>query len=147
MANEAVRYRLLLIAAGIFFVVAAIVGVGVIPAVKTDTYPQATPDSAISAFIVSGILHVVLGVLVLALILRRGKQAGKVQLGAVGLLGLLLGIPLLDAASAYAYHGPGMWVATVALFACAGGDLVAGILAFTAAFLHGRDLAKAVTAK
>lgn len=59
-------------------------------------------------------------------------------------LGLLLALlPLLDAAFSYAGHGPAMRVTAVALFACAGGDVVVAALALAAAFVRGGNLADA----
>jgi hypothetical protein len=144
MVSEAGWRRILRVGAGIFFAIAATLVVVVIPPMRTDTFPQATPDRAIPAFIVIAILHVLLGGALLAAVSPRLRGVtGRLLLGAMGLLGLLFGLALQDAAAAYAGHGPGMLVATVALFACVGGDLIAGALALAAAFLRGRNLARA----
>ncbi len=107
---------------------------GVIPPVKTDAFPAATPDQAVPAFEVSAVLHFLLGAIVLGFVKWRGNRAGKVSLVVVGMVGLLLGLILLDAASAYAGHGVGMRMATVLLFTCIGADVAAMALVLIAAF-------------
>ena len=109
--------------AGLFLVVAATLVVVVIPAVARDTSPHATPGPAVKAFIVSVVLHGFLG----AFMLWRSR-GGKLPVVA-GVFGLLLGLPLLGAAGAFAHMHP----AAIALWACTGIDFVVGASSLVAA--------------
>jgi hypothetical protein len=109
--------------AGLFLVVAATLVVVVIPAVARDTSPHATPGPAVKAFIVSVVLHGFLG----AFMLWR-TRGGKLPVVA-GVFGLLLGLPLLGAAGAFAHMHP----AAIAIWACTGIDLVVGASSLVAA--------------
>jgi hypothetical protein len=109
--------------AGLFLVVAAVLAVVVIPAVTKDTSPHATPGPAVKAFIVSVVLHGFLG----AFMLWR-TRGGKLPVVA-GVFGLLLGLPLLGAAGAFAHMHP----AAIAIWACTGIDLVVGASSLAAA--------------
>jgi hypothetical protein len=109
--------------AGLFLVVAATLVVAVIPAVAKDTSPHATPGPAVKAFIVSVVLHGFLG----AFMLWR-TRGGKLP-AVAGVFGLLLGLPLLGAAAAFAHMHP----AAIALWACTGIDFVVGASSLVAA--------------
>jgi len=110
------------VGAGLFFVVAAILVVVVIPAVAKDTSPHATPGPAVKAFIVSVVLHGFLG----AFMLWR-TRGGKLP-AVAGVFGLLLGLPLLGAASAFAHMHP----AAIAIWACTGIDFLVGAASLAA---------------
>lgn len=136
MVSESVWRRMLLAGTGLVIGVAAILALGVIPPVRTDTYPGATPDRVIPVLwviIVANAL-VAAGLLRTTLVTRRGGSASKVLLGAAGLVALAMGF-VLYLVAADIYRGP-HWTfipgATWLLFACTGGDLAAGVLAFTA---------------
>jgi hypothetical protein len=122
-AHTATAWQVVLRAgAGLYLVVAATLVVVVIPAVARDTSPHATPGPAVKGFIVSVVLHGFLG----AFMLWR-TRGGKLPVGA-GVFGLLLGLPLLVGASAFAH----MHLAAIALWACTGIDFLVGA-AFLAA--------------
>ena len=112
---------------------AAILALGVMPGVRTDTSPGATPERAILGLWV----FVIANVLVAAALLgataatRRGGCASKVLLVAAGLVALGMGLEMLEGAFFYLEH-PAMQGVAVLAFACAGGDLAAAVLAFTA---------------
>ena len=110
------------VGAGLFLVVAAILVVVVIPAVAKDTSPHATPGPAVKAFIVSVVLHGFLG----AFMLWR-TRGGKLP-AVAGVFGLLLGLPLLGAASAFAHMHP----AAIAIWACTGIDFLVGAASLAA---------------
>jgi hypothetical protein len=109
--------------AGLYLVVAATLVVVVIPAVARDTSPPATPGPAVKAFIVSVAMHV----FVAAFMLWR-TRGGKLPVVA-GVFGLLLGLLLLGAASAFGHMHP----AAIALWACTGIDFVVGACSVVAA--------------
>ena len=122
--NHKAAWRVILrVGAGLFLVVAAILVVVVIPAVAKDTSPHATPGPAVKAFIVSVVLHGFLG----AFMLWR-TRGGKLPVVAGG-FGLLLGLPLLGAAAAFAH----MHLAAIAIWACTGIDFVVGAASLVAA--------------
>jgi hypothetical protein len=122
--NRKAAWRVVLRAgAGLFLVVAATLVVAVIPAVARDTSPHATPGPAVKAFIVSVVLHGFLG----AFMLWR-TRGGKLPV-VVGVFGLLLGLPLLGAAAAFAH----MHLAAIALWACTGIDFLVGASSLVAA--------------
>jgi hypothetical protein len=122
--NRKAAWRVILrFGAGLFLVVAAILVVVVIPAVAKDTSPHATPGPAVKAFIVSVVLHGFLA----ALILWRAR-GGNLPVVAGG-FGLLLGLVLLGAASAFAHMHP----AAIALWACTGIDFLVGAASLAAA--------------
>jgi hypothetical protein len=122
--NRQAAWRVILRAcAGLYLVVAAILVVAVIPAVAKDTSPHATPGPAVKAFVVSVVLHGFLG----AFMLWR-TRGGKLPVVA-GVFGLLLGLLLLGAASAFAH----MHLAAIALWACTGIDFLVGAASLAAA--------------
>jgi hypothetical protein len=132
-------HRLILsVGAALALGVAIIVAVGVIPLVRADTSPSATPGRAIPAFWVNIILQVLVGMALfgISFIRRTGDRASKVPAVVVGLIALALGLGLLDAAMAYQGEGPGMLGASIALYVCVGFDFLIGVIAFLAAILR-----------
>lgn len=130
--------RTLLVCAVVFVIVALVLALGVIRPVKTDTYPGVTPDRAVAAFWVNIGLNL-LSALTLFFIAIRSKVfiwISKSVLIIVGIIVLLLGIALADAASAYLSHGPSMQSASILLFICAAADFLGGALVVTTAFLR-----------
>ena len=80
-----------------------------------------------------------LSAITLVSIALRSKGYNRTSTSALviaGLIVLLLGIALADAASAYESHGPSMQTASMLLFFCAAADFLAGVLAVTTAFLR-----------
>jgi hypothetical protein len=123
-AHTATAWQVVLRAgAGLYLVVAATLVVVVIPAVARDTSPHATPGPAVKGFIVSVVLHGFLG----AFMLWR-TRGGKLPVVA-GVFGLVLGLPLLGAASAFAHMHP----AAIAIWACTGIDIAVGAASLAAA--------------
>ena len=133
-AGGTVPRWMLLLAASLAFGIAVIVALGVIPPVRTDTFAGARPGAAATTFAVNAILNVLVGIALLAAVPWRSGGAGKELIVVAGVVGLLLGSALLDAAGAFMGHGPGMRTAVVICFAGAAGDLGAGVLVLIAAF-------------
>lgn len=123
------RQRLLMLAAVLLVVSAAIVALGVIPLVRADTFPGAAPERAVPAF--WGNVALVLLVAAAAITASRLRWSRatlrRVLVGVSGLVALLLGLLLIDAASAFSGHGPAMHRAVVALWVCVCLDVAAGI--------------------
>ncbi len=126
------------IGAGILFIIALIVSVWVIPLAATDTSPIASPESAVSSFWTFTIANVLFGLAMLGATFLARSGASIALLVFAGLGALLFGLWLLDGAFAFANHGPNMQAVTVVLFACVGGDWLAGVLAFVGVVLLAR---------
>ena len=113
--NRKAAWQVILrVGAGLFLVVAAILVVVVIPAVA---------KGPVNPFIVAVAIHV----FVATFMLWR-TRGGKLPVVA-GVFGLLLGLPLLGAASAFAH----MHLAAIALWACTGIDFLVGAASLAAA--------------
>jgi len=130
--------RLLQLGAGLLLISAAVVAFGVIPPVRADTYPLATPDRAVPAFWANALLNVL--VAATAFVSSRAGSTRpaprRILPGVAGIVGLLLGLVLIDAATALSGHGPGMRGAVVALWVCVCLDLVGGAAMVVSAFLR-----------
>lgn len=132
--------RMLLLGAFLALASAAVIAVGVIPRVRADTFPGATPDRAIPAFWVNVLLTVLAAAAALASARLGSNRATlrRVLPGAAGVVAMLLGLALMDAAAAYSGHGPGMYTASAALWVCACLDLAGGASMVVSAFLRRR---------
>jgi hypothetical protein len=119
VSKETIRRDLLLSAAGITFVVAALMYFVVIPLVGDaigvgDLRYNAAFNLVVCGFILA-VTHLV----------AHGK--GALLLVPAGLGALVLGLVLLGSAVAASHHGPSAQGAAVALFVCAAADLAAGV--------------------
>lgn len=120
---------------------AALIAFGVIPSVRADTFNRASPDDAIPVFWVIVVIDLFLALAAFAASRVDPSQARRRSLSvAPGVVSVLLGLLLIDAAAAYAGHGPGMRGAVVALWACVGLGLAAGASMIVSTFrrLQGR---------
>lgn len=132
--------RILVLGAAFMLASAAVVAFDVIPPVRTDTFPLATPDRAVPAF--WG--NVLLALLVAAAALASSRVGStratlrRVLSGVLGLLALLLGLLLIDAATAFSGHGPAMHRAVLALWVCVCFDLAGGVSMVGSAFMPSR---------
>jgi hypothetical protein len=129
---------MLLIGAGIIFVIVLIVSVWVIPRAAADISPIASPEGAVSSFWTFTIANVLFGLAMLGATFLTRSGVSIALLVFAGLGAFLFGLWLLDGAFAFAHHGPSMQAVTVVLFACVGGDWLAGISAFVGAVLLAR---------
>ena len=123
------RQRVLMLGAAMMLVSASLVAFGVIPFVRADTFPGAAPDRAVPAF--WGNVLLLLFVAAAAVTSSRlGSSRATLRCvlaGVPGFLALVLGLLLIDAATAFSGHGPGMHGAVVALWVCVCLDVAAGI--------------------
>ena len=129
------------VAAGLMFLVALVVAMGIIPPVRADTSPMAAPESAAAAFWVVGVIANLLvgATLCIALFLtRRGRMAAQVLAGIAGLAAFVVGLLLLMPVGAFAGHGSALLGARVAMAFAAVGDFAASVLALSAAGILGR---------
>ena len=130
------RQHILVVGAALMLVSAALVVFRVIPLVRADTFPGAAPDRAVPAFW-ANVLLVLLVVAAAVTSSRLGSNRATLRralAGAPGLLALVLGLLLIDAAIAFSGHGPGMHGAVVALWVCVCLDVAAGIGMFVSAY-------------
>lgn len=125
----------LVVAAVLVFAASGAVSLMVIPSVRSD--PLATVDTAIPAFWANVGMDAFAGIAMLVgqLLPRR---SGTMLLAVGGVVALVLGLSLLDAADAFGRHGPSMRGVTVTLFACAVADLCAAGIASCAAVRRAR---------
>jgi len=129
--------RILLTSAGLFVAVALVVAAGVIPPVKADIFPSATPQRAVAAFW-GNIAFDLLAATLLVFIALRATGRSRLSTTVLGLLAslaLLLAFALTDAAFAFQTHGPAMQTVPILLFLCSAADLLTAALVTTAAFL------------
>jgi len=133
--------RMLLVCAGLFVTVALVVALGVIPPIKAATFPGATPESAVPAFwVIIGLSLLAAVTLVFIATWSKGRSwISTSVLVVLGLVVLLFGIALTDAALAYLPAGPSMKTASILLFFCSAADFLAGALVVTTAFLRPKE--------
>jgi hypothetical protein len=130
--------RLLLFAAAATFATAAVLAMAVIPPVRADTFPHATPERAVPAFWLNVILNILVAAAAFDSSRFRSGRAARPRIwgGLAGLVALLLAVALMDAAAALAAHGPAMRGAVVALWLCVCLDLSGGVFMIVSAFMQ-----------
>ena len=130
--------RMLLAWAVLFVIVALVVALGVIPPVKADTYPGVNHEKVAAAFWVNIGFNLLSAFSLFLMAIRSKERSWKSTsvLIITGLLVLILGLALADAALAYQKHGPSMKSASILLFICAAVDFLAGVTVITTAFLR-----------
>ncbi len=130
--------RILYMATGLVIMVIIIIIFYIIPQVKTDTSPTATPDKAVPAFWVITLIQVLI-VAALIYSIMFSHKVGHFENGFLVTAGVILIISsliLIDAASAALGH-PDLHVAAIFLFICIGFDFTAGVLSFIARYFRG----------
>ena len=127
--------RLLLIGAVLLAAVALVIPWAVIPPVRVDTFPGATPESAVPAFWIIVFFHVLAATVVgltAARITTVGRATRFLVLVPLALLVLLSAYALEEPGRAYSQEGPSMQTASLFLIACAASDLLAAVLIIAA---------------
>ena len=132
--------RLFLLCGVILLVVAGLLAVGVIPAVKADTYERANPEMAATAFLVNVLVALALAAVIMfgGVPLKRRTWPARTLLGLVGFIVLIAGLCLIDATAAFGSHGPHMKLAQVFMGLAAAGEIVAGALVIWASLRRGQ---------
>ena len=139
MVSETVLHRILYVGSGLVIVVTLILAFMVIPSVRMDTSPQATPGDAVIGILVVIIIHLLIVAALVWTILQRGGRIKKVPLVGLGVLLLLLSLIVSDGASAYLSHpDPIMHKVPILMFICTGCHFIASVLAFLAAWYSRR---------
>jgi hypothetical protein len=128
--NHILANRLLLVCASLFLLVALVVALRVIPAVKSDLSPNAVPERAVPPFWVNVGFNLLLSTSCGAIaVWSRGRgRFSTASLVVLGIVALLLGLALVDAAAAFRSHEMLARGTSVFLFVCATVDLLAGAL-------------------
>jgi hypothetical protein len=118
-------------------VIALIVATCVITPVRTDTFPGATPESAVPAFWFNVACNLVAATVFLALAIRaKGRSVlATIVVTSMGLFLLLLAFAFTDAGAAYLSEGPAMHVTSIILFICSVASFIAAVLGITTVFL------------
>jgi len=129
-----------MLAASVFAVVVVgiVVAVGVIPEVLASSAPGIDPEDAVPAFRIAVVLHLLVAV-VLAFNAMWSSGRGRTSTWALvvtGVVVLLFGFTLADAALAFLEAGSSVRTVTALLFSCVAADILAGALAISAAFLR-----------
>lgn len=127
----------LFVSAAVVVFVALILAIGVIQPVNAEVLRGATSEKAVLAFWVIVGLNLLLALTLFLVAMRSNELSwiSKFGLVVLGLVVLLFGFGLADAASAYRSHGPAMQSASIFLFICAAADFLVGGLAIAAAVL------------
>ena len=138
MISETAWRRILYVAIGLIITVILILVFFVIPHIRLDTSPHATPETAISGtFIVAGI-HLFIIVLLIYSVMFSFRE-GHFENGfliTAGVLVILLSLIIIDGAIAYLGH-PDLHSTSISMFICVGFDFIAGVLSFTARYFRG----------
>jgi len=135
--NLMFSYRSVNALATLFLVVAFVLSLGVIPFVRFNTYPEATPERAIPVFGFIVAYEFIVGTI---LMFKAYHFTGRSKLSTaflvvIAILTFILTIAFIDAALAYWTQGPAMHVATIFLLCCSLVNILAIILIIRAIFL------------
>lgn len=136
--SSALCRRTLLICAVVICCVGLVLAAGVIPPVKAEAALGDTPEAAVAAFWVN-IFFTLAAAVILFLIAFRSMglgPIGKTVSILLGLLVMLLGLALADAAAAYLDHGPDMRIASILLIICSAADVLGGLAVVVTAALY-----------
>jgi hypothetical protein len=117
--------------------VALVIALLVIPAARADAFPGAAPERAVPAFWVNVALQLAASaVFLIEGITTRGRTLlSMIGLTVLGIVVLLLGLALTDAAAAYLGHGPPMHVTAILLFAASAATCVSALIAISVAYV------------
>jgi hypothetical protein len=130
--------RIIYVATGLVIMVVLITAFYIIPHVKADTSPTATPENAVPAFwvIVFFQLLIIAAFIYSNIFSHREGHLENGFLIAAGVVLILLGLILTDAASA-SLSMPELGSTAIFLFICIGFDFIAGMLSFIARYFRG----------
>jgi len=137
MISETAWRRILYVATGLVIMVILILAFFVIPHIRLDTSPHATPETAIpGTFIVAGIHLFILALLIYSVMysFREGHFENGFLITA-GVVLILLSFMIIDGAIAYLGH-PDLHSTSISMFIGVGFDFIAGLLSFTARYFR-----------
>jgi hypothetical protein len=132
--------RLLIVCSILFLLVAFVVALRVIPAVGSDISPNAVPERAVPPFWVNVGLSVLLALSCGAVAFwSKGRdRISTTILVVLGIVALLLGLALMDAASAFRSHEMLAQGTSKFLYLCAAVDLLSGALVIVVGYRRPR---------
>ena len=136
--SHRVHRRLLFIYAATLTSVALALTIGVIDPVEVEASIGATRAIAVTAFWVITGLNLLLAAILFIVAVRLKTQTWDVTpVHAIGgIIVILLGVMLADAASDYQSHGASMQTASLILAFCASADFLTGVMMVITAFLQ-----------
>jgi hypothetical protein len=127
--------RILQLCAFLLVIVSMMLIAGVIPSIKAEVLRGGTPEKALVAFWVNIGITVLMAISIFfAVIKLKGRSLSATSVIS-GIIVILLGLALFDAASAYSNHGQEMKSASIILFICAAVDAITGISLIVASIL------------
>lgn len=138
MIKDSAWRRILYFASGLVIMVILILVFFVIPHIRLDTSPHATPETAIpGTLIVAGIHLFILASLIYSVMFsfREGHFENGFLITA-GVVLIFLSLTVIDGAFAYLVH-PDLHSTSISLFICVGLDFIAAVLSFTARYFRG----------
>ncbi|MFC2142587.1 hypothetical protein ACFLR7_06610 [Acidobacteriota bacterium] len=137
-ANVMFFRRMLFVCTVLCVIVALVVALGAIPRVKADTNPSINHEKVTAAFWVNIGLTLLSAFSLFIIVIRANERSWKSTsvLIIAGLLVLILGLALAQAASAYRNDSPPLHSASILLFICAVVDSLAGVAIISTAFLR-----------
>jgi hypothetical protein len=138
MISKTSWYRILYVTTGLVILVVLMIAFYIIPQVKADTSPTATPESAVPAFWVTVFIHlfIIAGLIYSIMFSHREGHFENGFLVTDGVVLILLSLILIDAASA-SLDQPDLHSTSILLFICIGFDFIAGVLSFIARYFRG----------
>lgn len=130
--------RCVIVSAGLLTAVALTLVVAVIPPVKADLFPLATPQRAAIGFWVHAALAVASAVALAFMSFRATvrTRSSTALLSALAVIAILLALALTDAAFAFGGHGAAMQPVCRILFLCAAVEVLTAALIIAAARLR-----------
>jgi hypothetical protein len=141
MISKTSWHRILYVATGLVILVVLMIAFYIIPQVKADTFPHATPERAVPAFWVNILIQLLI-VAALIYSIMFSHRDGHFKNGflvTAGVVLILLGLILIDAAAAFLGHTD-LPNTSIFLFICIGFDIIAGILSLIARYFRGHLL-------
>jgi len=130
--------RMTIVCTAVIVAVGITLALGVIQPVKAEAQRGDTKPVAVQAFWANIALNVSLAaILIITAIRSEGQTWSPTPIFIiVGSVVSLLGLLLIDAASAYMDHGAAMQKVSILLYICTVADFLAGITVITTAFLR-----------
>jgi FtsH-binding integral membrane protein len=127
--------RIFQICALLLVLVSLVLIVGVIPSIEAEVLRGGTPEKAVFAFWVNIGITVLSAISIFFAVFKlKGRSLSSTTV-ILGIIVILMGLALSDAASSYLDHGPEMEFASILLFICAAVDVLTGILLIITAIL------------
>ena len=142
MANRLRSPRLLIVfGAVVLAAIAIVVVLGVVPPVRSDTFPKAAPESASTALRIHAAIAALLAIVLLSVgaLAAVRPHAARVIRHVIAALAFLLGLILAGPAAAFIEHGPALRGAIALMYLSAAAEFGAAAFMVAAASLLRRS--------